>query len=144
MAFNIYISHSLAHNELGIILGLLQHSSLGQAEPFIPHRGWKPGNIPQQYIRAIENAGCVLAIVTRRGHHASHVNVETRLANPEKLIMLAEPNVALTKPYNVVSLDRHDVYRSMSDLGHCAEGLRIKKKQKETRPFSFLAFLQCR
>ncbi|MBA7699471.1 hypothetical protein ES703_108168 [subsurface metagenome] len=99
MGFKVFISHSVAPKELGIVYTIANESAKKGASPFIPDRDWEPEDeIPVRIQTHLKNSDYLLAIATSSGFQLQWLDREVKEASKEKkpLLIVADEGIEVT------------------------------------------------
>lgn len=133
MAFKVFISHSVAPRELGIVYTMANEAARRGASPFIPDRDWEPsGNIPERVQLPLKEADYILAIATSSGFQLQWLNREVKegLVGGKPLLIVADKGIKVPPKTTRIWIDRTN---PASTIKLVSEHLARFGKDKETK-----------
>ncbi len=138
MAYKIFLSHSMAHEDLNLLTSFVSLLRTKGIESYLAERDWQPGTpLPQKIKAAIRASDCMVAFLTKAGDHSRWVHQEIGFAEaiPLRRIPIVEKGVDIAgfdlgREY--VSLDRAAPLQTLHNLTAFLDGLKTKKEQGES------------
>jgi TIR domain len=134
MALKIFISHSVAPNELGIVYAIANEGAKRGASPYIPDRDWNPfESIPDQISMHLKDSDFVLAIATGLGLHLNWLNMEVEQADKQRkpLLIIADNNIKILEHLVHIRIDRMNPSKTISEVSQFLEKYGKDKESKE-------------
>lgn len=133
MSFKVFISHSVAPRELGIVYAMANESAKRGSAPFIPDRDWKPdGTIPERIKVPLKETDYILAIATASGFQLPWLNREVKegMRKRKPLLIVADKGIKVPLQLHCVRIDRINPARTIHQVSsHLAKF----GKDKETK-----------
>lgn len=109
MSFKVFISHSVAPGELGVVYAMANEIAKRGASPFIPDRDWQPeGEIPERILSNLKETNYFLAIATSSGFQLPWLNREVKEGMKEKkqLLIVTDAGIKIPTKTSCVRIDR--------------------------------------
>lgn len=109
MAFNVFISHSVAPQELGIVYAIANEGAKRGMNPFIPDRDWDPKReIPERIQPYLKGTDYILAIATSSGFQLEWLNKEVTEGEKEQkpLLIIADRGLEVPQKLAHIWIDR--------------------------------------
>ncbi len=110
MAVKVFISHSVAPQELAFVNGVADAAAQRQAVPMIPDRAWNPSveALPNRIAEQIKDADYVVAIASSYGQHLAWLNQEIAYAKQllKPLLIVADAGIAIAQDFDLIRIDR--------------------------------------
>lgn len=134
VSFKIFLSHSVAPRELGIVYAMANEIAKRRKVPFIPDRNWDPaGNIPIRILSHLKKANCLLAIATSSGSHLQWLKREIKEGIKFKIpiLMVADKGIKVPREIKCVKIDRLNPAKTISEVSKELEKFGEDKKTKE-------------
>jgi len=134
MAFKIFISHSVAPRELGIVYAMANEASKRGASPFIPDRDWNPKDlIPERVQLPLKETDYILAIATSSGFQLQWLNREVKegLEGGKPLLIVADKEVKVPPKITRIWIDRTNPARTIKLVSNRLAEFGMDKETKE-------------
>lgn len=134
MDFRVFISHSVAPIELGIVYAIANESAKRGASPFIPDRDWEvKGDIPERIFPYLRDAHYLLAIATSSGFQLQWLNREVRegLKMGKPILIIADRGIKIPQKIDLIRIDRANPARTISEASKYLEKFGKDKQTKE-------------
>lgn len=138
MAFKVFVSHSMAQEDLGIVYEAARQARSKEIDCYIAERDWQFGkSLPKKIETAIRACDCFVAFWTAGGSHSAYVNQEIGFARAcQKLrIFVVERGVAL-KGFDIdkeyIELSRYNPFEAIRTLSEYLSGLKAEKEQRDS------------
>lgn len=133
MALKVFISHSVAPGELGIVYAIANEAAKRGATTFIPDRDWDTkSEIPERIQSQLKETDCILAIATSSGFQLDWLSREiTEGAKAHKqLLVVADKGVKISSKLSPIWIDRLNPAKT---VGEAAMQLEKFGKDKEAK-----------
>jgi len=133
MPFKVFISHSVAPRELGIVYAIANEAAKKGTEAFIADRDWDPkGEIPVHVLPNLRGADYVLAIATSDGFQLEWLNREVSAASVEKkpALIVADRGLEIPAGLTQIQIDRDNPATTVRQV---AEHLERFGRDRETK-----------
>ncbi|MEO0289985.1 MAG: TIR domain-containing protein [candidate division WOR-3 bacterium] len=134
MPFKVFISHSVAPRELGIVYAVVNEAAKKGASPFIPDRDWNPeGSIPERIQTHVKETEYMLAIATNSGFQLKWLNREVKegLKRRKSLIIIADKGIRIPPEIPSIRIDRDNPAGTIRDISGRLAKFGRDKKTKE-------------
>ncbi len=133
MTFKVFISHSVAPRELGIVYGIANEGAKRGASTFFPDRDWNPkGKIPERIKSHLTDSVYFLAIATASGFQLDWLNREVKEFSKAKkpLLVIADKKIKVPQNVTHVWIERANPAKTVHQV---SEHLEKFGKDKETK-----------
>jgi hypothetical protein len=133
MPYRVFISHSVAPRELGIVYAIANEAAKKGAEAFIANRDWDPkSEIPDRILPHLREADHVLAIATSGGFQLEWLNREVAVAAVEKkpALIVADRGLEIPSGLAQIQIDRDNPATTVRQV---AEYLERFGRDRETK-----------
>jgi hypothetical protein len=134
MNLRVFLSHSVAPYELGIIYAIAEEIAKRGAIPFIPDRNWDPKEeIPDRIFSNLKNANYVLAIATSYGFQIKWLNKEVKEGFKMKkpVLIIADKSIKIPRGINHIWIDRINFIKTLSQVSKYLEKFKCERETKE-------------
>src|SRR4030042_2405515 len=134
MAFRIFISHSVAPKELGIVYAIINEGSKRGVVPFIPDRSWNPSEgLTDRVSSSIKDADFLLAIATGSGMHLDWLNKEILQASllGKPLLIIVDDTISMPDDMKHIKIDRANPSKTINEASRILEQYGKDKESKE-------------
>jgi hypothetical protein len=133
MPFQVFISHSVAPRELGVVYAVANEAAKDGAEAFISDRDWDPKDeVPVRIMPRLREADYVLAIATSGGFQLEWLNREASAAAVEKkpMLIVADRGLDISSGLAQIQIDRDNPATTVCRV---AEHIESFGQDRETR-----------
>ena len=126
MSVRIFISHSVAPQELAIVAQVADVATNRGAEPIIAYRDWSPEkkiNARSHIATQIRSSDYLIAIATLGGQHLEWVNQELdynlHLQPPKPVLIIVDEGIPVTQGYgyDVIFINRRQPFLTLALVG---------------------------
>ncbi len=147
MRFNVFVSHSMRQDDLGIVYEAARQATARGISCYIAERDWQFGqSLPAKIEGAIKACDCFVAFWTQGGAHSAFVNQEIGFARAcgKTRILVVERGVPV-KGFDIekeyIELDRWNPLQAISMLNDYLSGLALEKEQQRNAAVFVLAVI---
>lgn len=136
MNFRVFISHSVAPAELGIVYAIAEEASHRGMQPYIPDRNWDPHQqLPQRITSALAESDVCVAVATQFGTQLEWVNAEIAgaVVKSTPLIAILDSTLPTQDPAIEsarVTITREDLAATLARALQKVEQVRLEQSQK--------------
>ena len=136
MAYNVFISHSMRQEDLGIVYEVARQAHARGIDCYIAERDWQFGkSLPLKIENAIRRCDCFVAFWTVGGAHSAYVNQEIGFVRGiGKQRVLVVENGVQVKGFDVdkeyIPLDRWNPIRAIQILSSYLSSLKAKEEER--------------
>jgi len=137
MPYNVFVSHSMRQDDLGIVYEAARQAALQGIHCYIAERDWQFGkSLPAKIEAAIRSCDCFIAFWTEGGAYSAYVNQEIGFARAcnRTRILVVERGVAV-KGFDIdkeyIELDRQKPLQAISALNVYLSRLRQEHEQRQ-------------
>ncbi|MEW6607728.1 MAG: toll/interleukin-1 receptor domain-containing protein [bacterium] len=134
MNFKVFISHSVAPRELGVVYAMANEAAKRGASPFVPDREWEPkGVIPERIRSHLKETDYLLAIATSSGFQLDWLNREVRegLREAKPILVVVDKGIRVPSNTNRIWINRTNPVKTIQMVStHLAEFGRDKKTKE--------------
>lgn len=134
MAFKVFISHSVAPRELGIVYAIANAGAKWGASPFIPDRDWDPKDgIPKRIQPHLKGTDYILAIATSSGFQLEWLNREVKEGGKvgKPLLIIADRGIKIPQGLPRIWIDRANPAKTVHKVSEHLAKFGKDKKTKE-------------
>jgi hypothetical protein len=137
MVYNVFVSHSMRQDDLGIVYEAAKRASLTGIECYIAERDWQFGkSLPEKIENAIRRCDSFVAFWTQGGAYSAYVNQEIGFARAcrKPRILVVERGIPL-KGFEIdkeyIELDRWNPLHAIEVLNAYLSRLKSEKEQQQ-------------
>jgi hypothetical protein len=142
MSYEVFVSHSMRQEDLGIVYTAAQDATARDINCYIAERDWQFGHsLPEKIQTHIGTCDCFVAFLTHGGSHSEWVNQEIGCAVGlrKHRILVVERGVEV-KGFDVgneyIALDRTNPWEAIATLNTYLSSLKdVKEKQQNAALF---------
>lgn len=133
MGLKVFISHSVAPRELGIVYAIANEAARRGADPFIPDRDWNPEeNVPERISIRLSNSHYLLAIATSFGTQIDWLKREIKeFGKKSNLLIVADKGIKVPSGFTYIRIDRSNPAKTISKVSLELAKIKINKETKE-------------
>jgi hypothetical protein len=137
MAYNVFVSHSMRQDDLGIVYEAAKQAQLKGISCYIAERDWQFGqSLPLKIENAIRTCDCLVAFWTQGGAYSAFVNQEIGFARAcKKIRILVVERGVPVKGFDIdkeyIELDRQNPLQAISILNDYLSRLKLGKEKAQ-------------